>query len=83
MSDSNITLDSIIHFVLDCVAEQVNADRATLAADTSLASVGVDSLAAVLLCGLFEDEYDLEIEPMVMFEHKTAHQVANALLEMM
>jgi acyl carrier protein len=74
--------DCIIHFILDNVAELCKQPRETLAADTLLATVGVDSLNAVLLCGRLEDEFELEIEPLVMFEYKTAKEVADAIVKM-
>lgn len=82
-NQSTVSLETIINFVLDRVSKQTKTPRENLRADTALASVGVDSLVAVLLCGYLEDEYELELEPIVMFEHKTAEQVANAILELM
>ncbi len=79
---SPASLDSIVEFILDKVAMQTKTPRENLAADTHLATVGVDSLTAVLLCGYMEDEYQLEIEPMMMFEYKTANEVAHAVLDM-
>jgi acyl carrier protein len=78
---SNSSKD-IVEFILDNVAELCKQSRDTLAPDTLLATVGVDSLNAVLLCGRLEDELQLEIEPLVMFEYKTAREVAGAVLEM-
>jgi acyl carrier protein len=78
---SNSSKD-IVEFILDNDAELCKQSRDTLAPDTLLATVGVDSLNAVLLCGRLEDELQLEIEPLVMFEYKTAREVAGAVLEM-
>ena len=73
----------IVSFILENVATLTKTDRSLLTADTHLGAVGVDSLNAVLLCGKLEDEYQLEIEPITMFQYKTANEVANAILKMM
>jgi acyl carrier protein len=77
-----ISTNAITSFILGKVAKLTKTDRETLHGDTLLADVGVDSLFAVLICGFIEDEYDLEVEPILMFEYKTANQVAQALLNM-
>lgn len=78
---NSITLPDIIDFILNKVAFHTKLPRDTLYGDTSLISVGVDSLIAVLLCGYLEDEYQLEIEPFIMFEYKTADEVANVIFK--
>lgn len=75
-------LQDIVNFILENVAILTKSDRSLLTADTHLGSVGVDSLNAVLLCGKLEDEYDLEIEPITMFQYKTANEVAGAISKM-
>lgn len=77
------TFADILSFVLDKVAQRTKTPRETLTADTLLANVGVDSLAAVLICGHCEDRFDLELEPSVMFQCKTAHEVAEVILKML
>lgn len=72
----------VVNFILDNVAMLCKQPREVLSDDTLLATVGVDSLNAVLLCGKIEDEFELEIEPIVMFQYKTAKDVANALINM-
>lgn len=83
MSQLTITENDIKQFVLEKVALRTKRPVAELTGDTLLAEVGIDSLNAVLICGYLEDEYDLEIEPMVMFQYKTANQVAKAILDML
>ncbi|MDP5191499.1 acyl carrier protein [Rheinheimera baltica] len=83
MNQSHITKDTIVKFVLEKVALRTKKAISDLHGDTQLADVGVDSLNAVLICGYLEDEYELEIEPMMMFQHKTANQVAAAIYAML
>ena len=82
MSSNTVSFEDISNFVLNRVSQLTKQPRDLLKIDTLLATVGVDSLNAVLLCGQIEDEYELELEPIVMFEYKTAEQVSKALLEM-
>lgn len=83
MSRVNITHNDIMQFVLEKVALRTKKPLESLTGDTQLAEVGIDSLNAVLICGYLEDQYELEIEPMVMFQYKTANQVAQAILDML
>ncbi|WP_296049322.1 acyl carrier protein [uncultured Alteromonas sp.] len=82
MSSQQNSYQDIVNFILDNVAKLCKQPRDILSEDTLLATVGVDSLNAVLLCGKIEDEFELEIEPIVMFQYKTAKDVANALINM-
>ncbi|WP_169458321.1 acyl carrier protein [Marinomonas sp. UCMA 3892] len=79
--NSRVTLNDIVDFILNKVSLHTKVPRDTLNADTLLANVGVDSLIAVLICGYLEDEYNLEIEPFIMFEYKTADEVANVIFK--
>ena len=83
MNQPAITKEQITDFVLGKVSVRTKTPLEQLTGETPLAGVGVDSLNAVLICGYLEDEYQIEIEPMIMFQYKTAHQVANAIFDML
>lgn len=83
MPQQLVTKEQIVAFVLGKVSVRTKTPIEQLTGETQLASVGVDSLNAVLICGYLEDQYEIEIEPMIMFQYKTANQVAEALLEML
>jgi acyl carrier protein len=83
MTHQTVTKEQIVDFVLGKVSARTKTPLDQLTGETQLASVGVDSLNSVLICGYLEDKYEIEIEPMIMFEYKTANQVAEALLEML
>jgi acyl carrier protein len=83
MNPLHVTHEQVVDFVLGKVAYRTKTSVDQLTGDTLLADVGIDSLNAVLICGYLEDEYELEIEPMIMFQYKTANQVANAICEML
>ena len=83
MNTSKVAHQEIVEFVLAKVAMRTKRPLDSLTSDTDLASVGMDSLNAVLVCGYLEHEYELELEPMVMFQYKTAEQVAHAVLNLL
>jgi len=73
---------SIEDFIITKVKKLTKNDNKEILAETNLASVGVDSLSAVLICGYIEEEYDIEVEPILMFEYKNASEVADAIIRM-
>ncbi|WP_321311684.1 acyl carrier protein [Halarcobacter sp.] len=83
MKNINNKHQEVVEFLLEKVSKRTKVSLDKLTADTNLADVGIDSLNAVLLCGYLEEEYDLEIEPVIMFEYKTANEVADAICKMM
>lgn len=83
MNHSDISHQSVVDFVLNKVSQRTHTPLEQLTGETPLADVGVDSLNAVLICGYLEEKYELEIEPMIMFQYKTADQVAQAIIQMM
>ncbi|WP_394201662.1 acyl carrier protein [Shewanella waksmanii] len=83
MSQLRVSEDSITQFVLEKLAIRTAIPLKDLTEDTLFSDIGVDSLKAVLICGYLEDEYELEIDPSLMFKHQSAKQVAKALIELM
>jgi len=77
----NTKKEDIVNFIINKVSQMKKIDNNSLNGETHLASVGVDSLAAVLMCGYIEEAYNIEVEPILMFEYKTANDVADAVLK--
>jgi acyl carrier protein len=73
---------TVVSFIIDKVNELTKYKYDDVRGDTHLASVGIDSLFAVLICGFIEDKYGIEVEPVLMFEYKNANEVADAVLRM-
>lgn len=70
--------------VTDLLRQRISA-RTKVPADeitdtTNLVDIGLESVDAVLICGELEDEYQVEIEPTLMFEFQTLGEVANAVM---
>jgi acyl carrier protein len=47
---------------------------------TNLVDIGLESVDAVLICGELEDEYQIEVEPSLMFEFQTLGEVVTAVM---
>ncbi|AXH16216.1 acyl carrier protein [Malaciobacter mytili] len=78
----NIKKEEVINFIINKVKKLTKNEESEILAHTSLSSVGVDSLSAVLICGYIEDEYNIEVEPIIMFECKNANEVANEVIRL-
>lgn len=47
--------------------------------DTPLAELGLDSVYALTLCGDIEDEYQLEVDPTIVWDHPTIRELAEGI----
>ncbi|WP_248240077.1 acyl carrier protein [Microbacterium kunmingense] len=50
--------------------------------DTDFADIGLDSVYALTLCGDIEDEYDIEVDPEIMWDYSTIRALADHLAEL-
>lgn len=79
----NIKKDDVVKFIMEKVCELTKQSKDAITEETDLASIGMDSLRAVMMCGYIEEAYSIEVEPILMFEHKTANDAADAVLAIM
>ena len=56
---------------------KIQADAFTV--DTPLAELGLDSVYALTLCGDIEDEYELEVDPTIVWDHPTIRELAEGI----
>jgi len=80
---TNFTSEYIYNFVREQVKKRTGVADDELHNDTVLGEIGLRSIDAVLICGEIEDELKIEVEPAMMFEHKTLDAVTNRLMEML
>jgi len=78
-----VSREAIIEFVRQCVLARVPIAPAELDNDTVLADIGLESVDVVLITGQIEDAYATEVEPSMMFEHRTIHAVADHLTRLL
>lgn len=77
----NVSQEEIVDFLIEKVCAMTKQPKDSVAGNTDLALIGMDSLRAVMLCGYIEEMYDIEVEPILMFEYKTANDAATAILK--
>ena len=56
---------------------KIQADDFTV--DTPLAELGLDSVYALTLCGDIEDEFQLEVDPTIVWDHPTIRELAEGI----
>lgn len=74
---------SIVQFLRKHLADRIRIPESELSNDADLSGLGVTSLDAVLISGEIEDHYHVEVDPIIMFQHKTINAVAEHLLGML
>ena len=57
-------------------------DAGDFTLDTDFSDIGLDSVYALTLCGDIEDEYGIEIDPELMWDHSSIRSLAGALREL-
>ncbi|WP_341225340.1 acyl carrier protein [uncultured Arcticibacterium sp.] len=77
-----IDYNYIIDFLSKKISSHSNTPLASLSSDVSMENIGLSSLDVVIISGEIEDEFDVEIEPSVIFESKTINDVAHKLLKL-
>jgi acyl carrier protein len=71
------TRDDIIAFLLDRLAERIGGETAAIDRDADLVELGVKSIDAVLVSGELEDQFGVEIDPVLLFECRSVNRVAD------
>jgi acyl carrier protein len=56
-------------------------DAGSFTPDTPLAELGLDSVYALTLCGDIEDEFGLEVDPTIVWDHPTIRDLAHGIAE--
>lgn len=47
--------------------------------DTPLSELGLDSVYALTLCGDIEDEYQLDVDPTIVWDYPTIRELAGGI----
>lgn len=63
------------------VAYYVERSPGDVDPDAKLVGYGLDSVYALSLCGDIEDEYDLEVDPTLAWDHPTINAIVEVLAE--
>ncbi|MFJ6721854.1 MULTISPECIES: acyl carrier protein [unclassified Streptomyces] len=62
-------------WLLDRVALYLRRPASTIDPAVSLAEYGMDSVMALSLCGDLEEEFGLEVEPTLLWDHPTVESL--------
>ena len=73
------TVESLTTWLVDRVAIYLQRDPAEIDPNEPLAEYGMDSVAALSLCGDVEEDFDLVLEPTVAWDYPTAAALAEHL----
>lgn len=74
------TAESLAGWLIGRVASYTRLPAAEIDPAAPLTGYGLDSVAALSLCGDIEDEYDLIVEPTVAWDHPTVEALVGYLL---
>jgi len=50
--------------------------------DTPLSELGLDSVYALTLCGDIEDEFQLEVDPTIVWDYPTIRELAGGISQL-
>lgn len=72
--------------VIDFLRERIRCRLGTLEDgiddEKDLAELGLKSIDVVLISGELEDQFQIEVDPIMMFEHHTIHAVASHVVRL-
>src|SRR5262245_14249660 len=75
-------VEPIKAWLSDKVAFYLEMPATDIQPDVKLVEYGLDSVYALALCGDIDDEYSLEVEPTLAWDHPTVDAIAVLLAEM-
>ncbi|MFD1658315.1 acyl carrier protein [Streptomyces caeni] len=75
------TTESLTMWLAERIALYLKRQPAEIDPDVPLAEYGLDSVAALSLCGDIEDDFDLVMEPTAAWDYPTVHALAGHLME--
>ncbi|MFD4422599.1 acyl carrier protein [Agromyces sp. NPDC058484] len=77
----NTDAASIESWLVGRVVAYGKVDAGSFTPETPLAELGLDSVYALTLCGDIEDEYGLDVDPTIVWDHPTIGQLAGGISE--
>lgn len=77
----NTPTETIETWLVDRVVAYGKVDAASFTPETPLAELGLDSVYALTLCGDIEDEFGLEVDPTIVWDHPTIRSLAHGISE--
>lgn len=75
------TVESLSSWLADRIALYLRRTPSEISPTVPLAEYGLDSVAALSLCGDIEEDFDLVLEPTVAWDYPTVAALAEHLVE--
>ena len=66
-----ISQSDISHFVKELVAKEQKTDISAIRDDSTFNELGLDSVNSVFLLSYVEEHYDVDIDPLSLFDNPT------------
>lgn len=73
---------AVVDWLVEKVAFYLDVPTSGIAPDGKLVEYGLDSVYALALVGDIEDEYDIEVEPTLAWDHPTIESIAGLVREL-
>lgn len=73
---------NVIELLREKIAENLKIQVERVDPARNLEEIGLSSLMAVIISGELEDELEIEIDPMIMFESKTINEIAEKIMQL-
>ncbi|CAL9617897.1 acyl carrier protein [Streptomyces sp. NPDC057245] len=75
------TVESMSSWLADRIALYLKRTPSEIVPTVPLAEYGLDSVAALSLCGDIEEDFDLVLEPTVAWDYPTVEALAGHIVE--
>lgn len=80
MNDAVLALDAnaLKEWIVNYISSVLEISADAVAASPSFAAIGLDSLEAVIMAGVMEEEFGVQIEPSMFFDDPTINGLIDA-----
>ncbi|MDT9696488.1 acyl carrier protein [Streptomyces sp. P17] len=73
----------LVPWLTERVAFHLRKPAEDIDPDTPLADYGIDSVAAISICGEIEEEFRIAVSPTIAYDFPTVHAIASHLAELL
>lgn len=79
---STVTLDAVREWLIGYISSTLEIPREVVTPDATFDVYGLDSAEGVIMAGVIEEEFGIEIDPAVFFEDPTINGVAAVVIRL-
>ncbi len=74
-----MTRDQLVHIITQAIAEETGHPGSSILESTSFSDLGIDSLSSIVILNNIEDQINLELNPLHMWDYPTVGSFADFL----